>query len=64
MVKKELEEEFNKAYEEYVQAVYAAYESEDHFYAKSPRSPELEEKRMEAYRKFDDVRKRYLGKDK
>lgn len=56
MTRAELEKEFERLSAKYDKALRAAYESENHFYANRPKSPELEAKRMKAYHEFDVIR--------
>lgn len=55
-----LAREFDRLSSAYQKALFAAYESESHFYANRPKSPELEKARMDAYNAFDKVRNEYL----
>ncbi len=67
MTKQELDilkAEFDKAYNEYFDAVESGYESEQHFYSAMPISKETGERHTAAWLKFDEVRKRYLQAEK
>lgn len=57
-------EEFRRHSDEYTKVTREAYESESHFYANKPRTPELGEKCKAAYEKFDKARKEYLESEK
>lgn len=59
-----MDKQLGLLYNEYVKAVREAYETEGHFYANKPRTPELAEKVKLAYYRFNIYRSKYYKGEK